>query len=102
MSNINRHLPIISSALLAWSREEKILSGEMSTLQGNGLVAFGRVYTDACDEGLVIRSARTGREVPFAVTHTERRDGDLVYWDLEPVNETGRVIFDCRLRIFND
>jgi hypothetical protein len=102
MSNINRNLPVISTALLSYVQEQRLLVGEMSTLQGNGLLAFGRVFMDACDEGLTLRSARTGREVPFAVSHVERGEDGLLYWDLTPVTETGRVAYDCRLRIFND
>lgn len=49
---------------------------------------FGRVYDDACDEGLTLVSHVTGREMVFAVDHIERdREGDLMYWDLKPVRE---------------
>jgi len=99
---INRYMPVLSSALFTWSRTDNLLVAEMSTLQGNGLIGFARVYDDACDQGMTIRSARTGREVPFAVTHTEIRDGDTLYWDLEPVDAAGRVVYDCKARIFND
>lgn len=62
---------------------------------------FGRVYDDACDIGLTIRSERTGREIVFAVEHIERdREGDLLYWTLRPVNRNEWAA--GTVRIYND
>lgn len=45
----------------------------------NGL---GRVYDDAVDQGLTLRSTRTGREIVFVVWDVETADGDLRLWSL--------------------
>lgn len=44
----------------------------------NGL---GRVYGDACDEGLTVIGA-TGREVVFVVTHEGRNEDGITHWEL--------------------
>lgn len=42
---------------------------------------LGRVYDDACDEGFVIISERTGSEVTFAMDGVdEDREGDIAGW----------------------
>lgn len=54
---------------------------------------FGQVYDDACDEGITLVSQWTGAEIVFAVHHEERRDGDLLWWELRAVRlhaEPGR------------
>lgn len=67
---------------------------------------FGRVYDDACDEGLTLVSARTGTRVVFAVDHVQRdREGELMYWDLTPAPylRAGRAdLSGVRVRVYND
>ena len=61
---------------------------------------LGRVYDDACDEGLTLVSHKTGREVVFAMYLTHRdRDGDVTRWDLRAVTPGQRGL---RLTVFND
>jgi hypothetical protein len=62
---------------------------------------FGRVYDDACDEGLTVVSATTGREVVYVVERTEVRDGELVAWYLEPAELRLRGSLPS-LTLFND
>lgn len=85
-----------SSRQFNWNGETDTYSAEMSELGG-----FGRVYEDACDEGLTIVSALTGTEVVFAVDHTETRDGEVVAWHLVPVTPvgTGRTV---KVVVWND
>lgn len=45
----------------------------------NGL---GRVYDDSVDQGLTLRSTRTGREIVFVVWDVETADGDIQLWSL--------------------
>ena len=86
----------VSTDRLTFCREEWLLVAEMSDLPG-----FGRVWDDACDEGLTLVSHRTGREVVYAVNHIERDDeGDLLYWDLRPVDHRDNSL--PTLRVFND
>jgi PleD family two-component response regulator len=52
-----------------------------------GRQPFGRVYDDACDEGLTLVSRYNGEELVLVVNHTEvDREGDLRYWDLVPAD----------------
>jgi hypothetical protein len=62
----------------------------------NGL---GRVYDDACDEGLTLVSQRTGREVVFVVDEVERRDGDVLLWRLVPAKPSESRV---PMTLFND
>jgi len=69
--------------------------GEMSSTNG-----FGRVYDDACDEGLTLVSSRTGKSVVFVVDATIRdAEGDIEYWMLVPATERSLRI---SVRLFND
>lgn len=51
---------------------------------------FGRVYDDACDEGLTLVSHRTGREVVYVVNHQQYKEGELVAWELIPAKPSDR------------
>lgn len=79
-----------------WDSAERTFVAEASSL---GYRSFERVYPDACDEGLTLLSRYPGRpEVVFVVQHEERRDGDILWWDLTPVNaQPGFTV-----RVFND
>lgn len=66
-----------------------------------GPAPFGRVFDDACDEGLTLVSARTGHEVVFVVQHEGRNaDGELTYWELSPAAPADRACGDIVL--YND
>ena len=58
-----------------------------------------RLYSDACDVGIAVRSHHTGRIEPFCLVRTEERDGDLLAWQFGPApgNDTGLTV-----TIFND
>lgn len=85
----------VTADRLTWMPESRQFVAEMSDIGG-----FGQVYDDACDVGLTLVSRRPGyREIVFAVEHEERREGDILYWDLEPVTG-GPASFT--VRIFND
>lgn len=52
---------------------DKTLSADISDLSGGGAKqVFGRIYADACDEGLTLVSHKTGQEVRMAVSRTVR------------------------------
>lgn len=73
----------VSTRQFFYSAEHRQFVGEISSTNG-----LGRVYDDACDEGLTLVSARTGVEVTFVVDHTERSaDGELMWWLLKPVGK---------------
>lgn len=66
---------------------------------------FGQVYEDAADDGLILVSDRTGREVRLSVIKEHMRDGDITHWELASIPEDTRRL---RLRqpitmvIYND
>lgn len=62
---------------------------------------FGRVYDDACDQGLTLVSEWSGDEIVFAI-HEEMTDneGDILGWKLKPVPESHRR--HLSITIFND
>lgn len=72
-------------------------TGEISSTSG-----FGRVWDDACDQGLTIVGT-TGYELVMVVG-AERRDaeGDITAWDLEPADPCPAHLRDLRLTLFND
>jgi hypothetical protein len=84
----------VSISQFAWLGTQQGYVAEMSDLGGE----FSSIYDDANSEGLTLVS-RDGRQaIVFKVSHTEVRDGDLLWWDLRPVK--GAVTF--RVRVFND
>jgi hypothetical protein len=87
------HPPMVSSAQLSFYNGSYV--GEISDTDG-----FGRVYDDACDEGLTLVSQRTGREVVFVVDRTEVRDGEVVSWRLIPADP--RLRREADMILFND
>jgi hypothetical protein len=80
-----------------WHPQTRTFCAEMSDLPG-----FGRVWDDACDEGLTLISSRDNSQVVvFAVDHEERdADGDLLWWDLRPADPRQAVSFT--VRVWND
>lgn len=75
----------VSTDRLHYTPARNEFTAEISDL-GRGF-NFGRVYDDACDVGVTVVSARTGREIVFAVEHEDRdREGELLSWTLRPAN----------------
>lgn len=92
-TNLLKPAPV-STRQFHWERQTHEFVGEISSTHG-----LGRVYNDACDEGLTLVSEWTGREMVFAVDHTERdAEGDVRWWLLKPVD---RSIW-ATVRLFND
>lgn len=82
----------VSTRQLTYNAATSTFIGEISDTHG-----FGRVYADACDEGLTLVSSRTGAELVFVVVDEQRdAEGDLQLWKLEAV---GRPF---RMTLFND
>lgn len=59
-----------------------------------------RVWDDACDVGIVIRSHHTGREERFYLEREETRDGDTLAWHFLPIDP--RKVAVKSVVIFND
>jgi hypothetical protein len=88
----------ISMRHFTWMPKSRSLVAEASSLPGRG--RFHRLYADACDVGIAVRSHYTGRVVIYAVHSVERRKDSIpMWWDLRPLNGT---LTDVTVRIFND
>ena len=80
-----------------WERSTKTLAAFASDLPGFRLE---RLYDDACDVGIAVRSERTGAEVRFCLEREEARDGDFLAWHFVPAD---RICPPAdKLIIFND
>jgi hypothetical protein len=96
VSNVLKPKPV-STRQLHYNPKSRRFLGDISDTHG-----FGRVYNDACDEGLTLVSERTGTEVVFAVTkETRNSEGETLWWDLTPVSDD-ELNVQCRIRLFND
>ena len=95
--------PKIASGMFFWHHDELMFSQEASTLQrGTHHPFFGRLYDDACDEGFVLVSARTGEELPFYLDETKFLDnGDIIEWRFKPVTND-RNLKDLSVVVSND
>jgi hypothetical protein len=100
---ILRPMPVESSRF-TWSKGTGNFVAEASELGLRPGQGFGRVYDDACDEGLTLVSSKyPGKEIVFVVNEVERdREGDTLCWKLIPANlaERNRVKFG--VTVFND
>jgi len=71
-----------------------------------GFRRLERLYDDACDEGVVLLSPRTGNEVRWYLTQTVTDgEGDVLEWVFKPCPESVSKNADLRaltLRILND
>lgn len=72
------------------------------TTFASGLRGFnftGRIFNDSVDEGFVMKSGKTGREVIFNLKKIERdADDDIMFWSFTGVH--GSKTFT--VKIFND
>lgn len=77
-----------STHAFSYHSDTKMLVAEVSTLtNGRKKEVFGQVYDDACDEGFVLVSHHTGKEITFAVDSVDKdSEGDVAGWRLIPIN----------------
>lgn len=81
---------------LSWVAEDQQFVGEVSSTNG-----FGRVFNDACDEGMTLFNRATGRSVVVAIDHVEVIDGEVVSWTLKPV-QPSKLARPFTVLLFND
>lgn len=71
-----------------------------------GFCDFHRIYDDACDVGLAIRSDRTGQTATFYLSDEKLdADGDVQVWVLKPIAECLRKqpqLAGVEVHILND
>jgi hypothetical protein len=66
---------------------------------------FEQIYTDACDAGLVMVSATTGKPARFYISTEHDRDGDITHWTLKPTADAVRTypgLAGTLVQVFND
>ena len=61
---------------------------------------IGRLWPDACDEGILIRG-KTGQVGRFVLTKTEKREGDTLCWYFIPADRKTRETGVYEVVIFN-
>ena len=78
----------VSSEHFTYSTESKTFSAFASEL--GGVTLHGRLFDDACDQGFVMRSSKTGKRLPFYY-EGEVRDGggELVGWRFKSYHRDG-------------
>lgn len=70
-----------------WIPELSEFVAEESDLRGRGYNALGRLYDDACDQGFVLVSHKSGAKIPVYLAETETdNEGDIVGWHFKPVD----------------
>jgi hypothetical protein len=89
------HPTTVSTDLFSYDPDNRTFFAEDSDLPRPS-----RIWDDACDTGYTLVSARTGKEVIVAITSEMRRDGDILYWVLQPIARNERDMFT--VHIFND
>jgi len=97
-------LPHYNTNVFHYDKEHNEFTQEASSLPNLPLSPiFGRVYDDACDQGLVLVSQRTGMAVTFVVTKTLTQsygdETEVQGWELKPVEKPWAGM---KMVIFND
>lgn len=100
----------VSTNQLDYDIEKKQFSAEMSTLDMGGTTpVWCQAYNDACDEGIKVVSAHTGKSVMYVVEKVdyigEGSDREIAGWHLIPTAESIRQVPMCKgstLFIIND
>ncbi len=81
----------VSIRQFSYSAASGTFTADISSTNG-----LGRVFDDACDEGLTMIGAN-GREVVFVVQGVHQdSEGEITHWTLRPLNELFTLV------LFND
>lgn len=80
----NPAVPVLSTETFTFHREGNQLIAEASTLGDSFRLA--RLWDDACDQGITLKSHRTGREITYVLTGEERYEGELQGWRMAPAD----------------
>lgn len=98
MTILKDSLPVLSTKDFTWNPKTKVFSAEASDF-GQRKIA-GRVFDDAMDVGFVLVSERTGTEVIFAQSGTDRDDeGELLGTYFSPIDRRGYSVPNPQYRV---
>jgi hypothetical protein len=87
LKSYERDIPALDLARFDWDRENNALVAEASDLGHSQLVH--RLYDDACDLGIAIRSHHTGKVKRFVLAGTDKSGDDVAGWRFNPVDGVG-------------
>jgi hypothetical protein len=94
----------ISSAKFSWIPKSNEFVAEISDLHGTD--PLGQLYADACDQGFVMISEKTGKKVEFTLADIRRdADSDIMYWEFVPTSTAifyNRNLQDVKVILLND
>jgi hypothetical protein len=98
---ILKSAPVVNTGQLMWYAPEGRFVGEISDFGRS--FEFGQIYDDAIDLGITLQSQKDQTEVQFVVENEKRdREGDILWWDLQPARLSDRSKYRFGVRIFND
>jgi hypothetical protein len=84
----------VNATRFAWNADTRTYAIDMSDIGG-----FGRVFDDACDEGLTLIERHGLREVVcIASAPVKDKEGDIQYWELKPWRYKGPPF---TIKVFN-
>lgn len=94
-------LPYHRSSRFTYVPDTKTLVAEASDFKGQRLT--GRVFTDAIDEGFIIKSDRSGSEIVFCLDAVEYdTGGEITGWRYRPLRDQAAAVEGVSVLIIND
>ena len=90
----------IETNMFNFHKDIDTFTQEVSTLGDDTLRQMRRqLYDDACDEGFVLVSSKTGKEVRMYLHHIATSEDGVTNWDFMPCEGQGYIF---KLTVFND
>ena len=92
----------ISTKMFYYDKEDSMFTQEVSSLGTLASNLTGQLYDDACDQGFVLVSHRTGEEVPFYLDETETsNEGETLCWNFKAASLKPELL-NLKVCVFND
>jgi hypothetical protein len=94
---------LVSTDKFHYHPEDRLFTQEISSLGKD--FRFGQVYDDACDEGFVLISKKTEKEIILYVDRHDMNDDEIVGWWLKPTSESIKKVPEAqgiRVLVIND
>src|SRR6185436_6321418 len=88
---LDMELYALNLTRFSWDAKEGVLSAFESDLRHTKFDGtypwLRRIYNDACDVGIAIKSPKTGAMKRFYLEREETREGDILAWHFKPVDQ---------------
>ena len=92
----------ISTKQFFFHKEDSMFTQEISSLGTLASYLTGQLYDDACDQGFVLVSDRTGAEIPFYLDETETsNEGEILCWNFKAASLKPELV-GLKVCVFND